>query len=138
MVNVSPSESVYCQSTSHGNLPRLLHSLVRAGIHYTVLSGVNHLPTPAGDSTEVVELQLSQTGYAKFRQVFVGQRCTALQDLGDYTFWDSRTGLTIHILIHSASAFECDCPSIAQTPGPIPVDEVPAQPYRQHRFDQPC
>ncbi|MBE9028679.1 hypothetical protein IQ266_02765 [filamentous cyanobacterium LEGE 11480] len=108
MVNASSPQSVYYQTASCGNLPRLLDSLIQADIAYKVLNNLNYLPTPAGDSTEIVGLQLSPAGYAKFVQVFVGQRCTQLHESGDHTFWDSRTGLTINILIDQAPPIIAD------------------------------
>ncbi len=99
MLNVSSSQSVYFQSTCFGNLPRLLDSFNQADIHCTVLTGPR--ANSSIESTEVVELLLDAAGYAKFQQVFLGQRCVRLAEYGDHMFWDSRTGLTIHLLVNS-------------------------------------
>jgi hypothetical protein len=99
MLNVSSSQSVYFQSTCCGNLPRLLDSFNQADIHCTVLNGT--CSNPAIASPETVELLLDAAGYAKFQQVFLDQRCVRLVEYGDHTFWDSRTGLTIHLRVNS-------------------------------------
>jgi hypothetical protein len=99
MLNVSSPQSGYFQSTCFGNLPRLLDSFNQAGIHCTVLTGTH--TNPAIASPEMVELLLDAAGYAKFQQVFLDQRCVRLVEYGDHTFWDSRTGLTMHLLVSS-------------------------------------
>jgi hypothetical protein len=104
MLNTTSSPSVYFQSTCFGNLPRLLDSLSQADIHCTVLTGMSPRPHPPIESPEMVELSLDAAGYAKFQQVFLGQRCVRLAEYGEHTFWDSRTGLTIHLLVNSESA----------------------------------
>jgi hypothetical protein len=98
MLNAPSSKSVYYQSTCLGNLPRLLASLTQAGIPYTLLTGVSQSPS------ETVELMLDPAGYTKFQQVFLDQRCVRLVEYGDHTFWDSRTGLTLHIMINPDTA----------------------------------
>jgi hypothetical protein len=100
MLNISSSQSVYFQSTCFGNLPRLLDSFNQADIRCTVLTGP--LPNATIETPEIVELLLDATGYAKFQQVFLDQRCVRLVEYGEHTFWDSRTGLTIHLNVHSA------------------------------------
>jgi hypothetical protein len=102
MVNLASSQSGYFQSTCFGNLPRLLQSFTQAGIAYTVLTGP--CPHPADATAETVELTLCPVGYAKFQQVFLGQRCVRLPECGEHTFWDSRTGLTIHLTIAAQTA----------------------------------
>jgi hypothetical protein len=95
MLNTPSSKSVYYQSTCLGNLPRLLASLTQAGIQYTLLMGVGQTPT------ETVEIMLDPAGFTKFQQVFLDQRCVRLVEYGEHTFWDSRTGLTLHIMINA-------------------------------------
>jgi hypothetical protein len=102
MVNLASSQSGYFQSTCFGNLPRLLQSFTQAEIPYTVLTG--HTARPADAVAETVELALCPVGYAKFQQVFLGQRCVRLPECGEHTFWDSRTGLTIHLTIAAQTA----------------------------------
>jgi hypothetical protein len=102
MLNVSSSQSVYFQSTCFGNLPRLLDSFSQADIHCTVLTGMR--PNSAIEPLEMVELSLDAAGYAKFQQVFLGQRCVRLAEYGEHTFWDSRTGLTLRLMVNPESA----------------------------------
>jgi hypothetical protein len=102
MSNVASSQSVYFQSACFGNLPRLLDSFNQADIRCTVLTGTR--PNSTIDTTEIVELLLDAAGYAKFQQVFLDQRCVRLVEYGDHTFWDSRTGLTIHLLVNSEAS----------------------------------
>jgi hypothetical protein len=104
MRNTTSSPSVYFQSTCFGNLPRLLDSLSQADIHCTVLTGMSPRPHLPIESPEMVELSLDAAGYAKFQQVFLGQRCVRLAEYGEHTFWDSRTGLTLHLSVHPAAA----------------------------------
>jgi hypothetical protein len=104
MLNVSSSQSVYFQSTCFGNLPRLLDSFNQADIHCTVLTGMPLHSSAPIDSVEMVELALDAAGYAKFQQVFLGQRCVRLAEYGEHTFWDSRTGLTLRLMVNPESA----------------------------------
>jgi hypothetical protein len=104
MLNAFSSKSVYYQSTCLGNLPRLLASLTQAGIQYTLITGVSHLSLRSEATIEMVELMLDPAGYTKFQQVFLDQRCVRLVEYGEHTFWDSRTGLTLHIMINPDTA----------------------------------
>lgn len=104
MLNAFSSKSVYYQSTCLGNLPRLLASLTQAGIQYTLLTGVSHRPLRSEAATETVEIMLDPAGYTKFQQVFLDQRCVRLVEYGEHTFWDSRTGLTIRIMVNADTA----------------------------------
>jgi hypothetical protein len=97
---IAATKSVYYQSTCLGNLPRLLDSFSQSDIHYKLLTGGAPLPCCAGEPTEIVALLMSQTGYAKFQQIFLGQRCVRLTDDGEHLFWDSRTGLTLHVMVN--------------------------------------
>ncbi len=108
MLNAASARSVYFQSTCGRNLPRLLDSFTQADIHHRVLSCMDHHDSPAGGATETVGILLDPASYAKFQQVFLGQRCVRLIEYGEHTFWDSRTGLTINIMISTdiASRFE--------------------------------
>ncbi len=100
MLNAASAGSVYFQSVCCQNLPRLLDSFSQADIHHRVLScGDHHHDSHAGGATETVGILLDPASYAKFQQVFLGQRCVRLIEYGEHTFWDSRTGLTINIMI---------------------------------------
>jgi hypothetical protein len=105
MLNAASTRSVYFQSTCCRNLPRLLNSFKQADIHHTVLSCTeDHRDPNVGAPTETVGILLDSASYAKFQQVFLGQRCVRLTEYGEHTFWDSRTGLTIHIMINADTA----------------------------------
>jgi hypothetical protein len=103
--DMTASKSVYYQSTCFGNLPRLLDSFSQSDIHYKLLTGVDHLPRCAGEPAEMVELLMSQAGYEKFQQIFLGQRCVRLTEYGEHVFWDSRTGLTLHVMINAETGY---------------------------------
>lgn len=96
----------YSQSTNFGNLPRLLDSLTQANIAYQLIKQRPYIPRQATEQCQtIVELRLRPEGYKKFQQVFVGQRCTPIEAPTENLFWDSRTGLTIHIsLLPTTSA----------------------------------
>jgi hypothetical protein len=100
MLNAASAGSVYFQSTCCRNLPRLLDSFTQADIHHRVLACMeDHHDAKAGGASEMVRILLDPASYAKFRQVFLGQRCVRFPEYGEDTFWDSRTGLTINIMI---------------------------------------
>jgi hypothetical protein len=102
MLNAASTRSGYFQSTCCRNLPRLLDSFTQADIHHTVLSCIeNHDDSQTGAPTETVGILLDPASYAKFQQVFLGQRCVQLTEYGEHMFWDSRTGLTIHITLNA-------------------------------------
>ncbi len=108
MLNAASTRSVYFQSTCCRNLPRLLDSFTQADIHHSVLACMkHHHDSEAGGATETVEISLDPVSYVKFQQVFVGQRCVRLTEYGEHTFWDSRTGLTIHIMINADTKDDC-------------------------------
>jgi hypothetical protein len=93
--------ALYFQGAHRINLPRLFFSLLQAEINYQFL-GTMPLHQGSGESTsegEIICLQLTTEDYQKFQQVFVQRRFVAVNDGCDRCFWDSRTGLTVHIVL---------------------------------------
>ncbi len=89
----------YSQETSHHNLPRLLLGLAQAQIPYRLLGQNTTVVHPQEPPSLVIEVLLSALGFAKFCQVFVGQRFVQLETDCQRVFWDSRTGLTLRVCL---------------------------------------
>jgi hypothetical protein len=98
MNNLSTS-LLYSQGTVRTNLPRLLSSLTQAQISHVLLGQRQTVLQPQEQPTWVVAVRLSIEGFEKFHQVFVGNRFVPLNCECQRVFWDSRTGLTLHIFL---------------------------------------
>lgn len=98
MNNLSTS-LLYSQGTVRNNLPRLLSSLTQAQISHVLLGQRQTVLHPQEQPTWVVAVRLSIEGFEKFHQVFVGNRFVPLTCECQRVFWDSRTGLTLHIFL---------------------------------------
>jgi hypothetical protein len=101
----SYSLSSYSQGQTNKNLLRLLLSLEQAKIEHLLLEPIfnrisqqsSQEPTQGAIADPTIEILFTEQGLAKFHQVFVGQRFVQMDGDDDRSFWDSRTGLTLHI-----------------------------------------
>jgi hypothetical protein len=116
------SDTLYFQGAQRINLPRLFFSLIQAEIAYKFLGAMPaHQESGASAQEEKIEgeilcLELTPEGYSKFQQVFVKRRFVAVNEGCDRCFWDSRTGLTVHIVL--ATSDETVPPEATKTAQP--------------------
>jgi hypothetical protein len=108
-------DALYFQGAYRINLPHLFFTLLQAEIAYKFLGTmpIHKASSEAPNEGEILCLQLTPESYSKFQQVFVQRRFVAANDGCDRCFWDSRTGLTVHIVL--ATSGEPMLPSAAQT-----------------------
>jgi hypothetical protein len=93
------TDSLYRQGWNFQGLLQLTRSLERYKIRYTLVGDAAMTVHGCRPTTQVVDILMMPEGFDRFYSAMIGSRITPIEAEGQRLFWDSRTGLTLNILL---------------------------------------
>ncbi len=96
---IARSGSLYCQGWNLQGLQQMALSLERYKIRYALVGDAAMTVHGCRPTSQVVDILMMPEGFDRFYSAMVGIRVTPIEAEGQRLFWDSRTGLTLNILL---------------------------------------